>query len=249
MEFLTLADGIREHVADTKLSLGVRREPREVLLKGGGSALVCFSPGQCSFTCFHPLCSSRGILCASPSLCFCTGVRDVLTGDDPDPAAVAAAAAADLVVLSMYICDYVYIYIYMYMYVCIYECMHVYVYMYMYMYVYVCICICICMCPQGFQGYGFHISTNRFEIILAMSGFIRCVSLFLRIECPLTVYSLSSTVSFHNFKSQNFKLSVSNPKSKYVAYLSVLSQISNCQGLGHKNKHEILKTDRIHGVP
>ena len=28
------------------------------------------------------------------------------------------------------------------------------------------------------------------------------------------------TVSFHNFKSQNFKLSVSNPKSKYVAHLS-----------------------------
>ena len=45
------------------------------------------------------------------------------------------------------------------------------------------------------------------------------------------------TVSFHNFKSQNFKLSVSNPKSKYVAYLSVLSQISNCQSLGRKNKH------------
>ena len=45
------------------------------------------------------------------------------------------------------------------------------------------------------------------------------------------------TVSFHNFKSQNFKLSVSNPESKYVAYLSVLSQISNCQGLGRKNKH------------
>ena len=52
------------------------------------------------------------------------------------------------------------------------------------------------------------------------------------------------TVSFHNFKSQNFKLCVSNPKSKYVAYLSVLPQISNCQGLGRKNKHEILKTDR-----
>ena len=45
------------------------------------------------------------------------------------------------------------------------------------------------------------------------------------------------TVSFHNFKSQNFKLSVSNPKNIYVAYVSVLSQISNCQGLGRKNKH------------
>ena len=53
-----------------------------------------------------------------------------------------------------------------------------------------------------------------------------------------------TTVSFHNFKSQDFKLSVSNPKSKYVAYLSVLSPISNCQSLGRKNKHDFLKTDR-----
>ena len=51
-------------------------------------------------------------------------------------------------------------------------------------------------------------------------------------------------VGFHNFKSQNFKLSVSNPKSKHVAYVSVLSLISNCQGLGRQNKHEILITDR-----
>ena len=54
------------------------------------------------------------------------------------------------------------------------------------------------------------------------------------------------TVSFHNFKSRNFKLSVSNPKSKHVAYLSVLSQISNFQSLGRKSKHDILKTDRKH---
>ena len=53
------------------------------------------------------------------------------------------------------------------------------------------------------------------------------------------------TVSFHNFKSQNFKLSVSNPKNKYVADLSVLSRVSNCQSLGRKNKHEILKTDHM----
>ena len=51
--------------------------------------------------------------------------------------------------------------------------------------------------------------------------------------------------SFHNFKSRNFKLSVSNPKNKYAAYVSLLSRISNCQGLGRKNKFEILKTDRI----
>ena len=69
------------------------------------------------------------------------------------------------------------------------------------------------------------------------------------------MHSRCCTVGFHNFKSQIFKLSVSNPKSKYVAYLSVLSRISNCQGLGRKNKHDILKTDRtpreclvLHGV-
>ena len=59
-----------------------------------------------------------------------------------------------------------------------------------------------------------------------------------------TIIMFIATVSCHNFKSQNFKLSVSNPKSKYLAYLPVLSQISNCQSLGHKNKHDILKTDR-----
>ena len=52
------------------------------------------------------------------------------------------------------------------------------------------------------------------------------------------IYIYIYTVSCHNFKSQDFKLSVSNPKSKCVVYLSVLSQISNCQGLGRKNKHE-----------
>ena len=66
----------------------------------------------------------------------------------------------------------------------------------------------------------------------------------------LITITIIITVSFHNFKSQNFKLSVSNPKNKCVAYLSVLSQISNCQGLGRKNKHDILKTDRIfQGLP
>ena len=59
------------------------------------------------------------------------------------------------------------------------------------------------------------------------------------------LYHITITVSFHHFKSQNFKLSVSSPKNEYVANLSVLSQISNCQGLGRKNKHDISKTDRI----
>ena len=53
----------------------------------------------------------------------------------------------------------------------------------------------------------------------------------------MVIVRVVAKVGFHNFKSQNFKLSVSNPKNKYVAYVSVLSQISNCQGLGRKNKH------------
>ena len=68
----------------------------------------------------------------------------------------------------------------------------------------------------------------------------RCLPLYCGCVCQLR-----DTVSFHNFKSQNFKLSVSNPKNKYVAYLCVLSQIWNCQGLGRRNKHEVLTTDRI----
>ena len=58
------------------------------------------------------------------------------------------------------------------------------------------------------------------------------------------INNTNATVSCHNFKSQKIKLSVSNPKNKYVAYLSVLSRISNCQSLGRKNKFEILKTYR-----
>ena len=63
-----------------------------------------------------------------------------------------------------------------------------------------------------------------------------CSNMCLTNASPQSKYA-ETTVSFHNFKSQNLKLSVSNPKSKYVACLSVLSQISNCQGLGRKNKH------------
>ena len=66
------------------------------------------------------------------------------------------------------------------------------------------------------------------------------------------LYVFFHTTELHNnnygqlswFQIANFKWGVSNPKSKHAAYLSVLSRISNCQGLGRKNKFEILKTDR-----
>ena len=80
--------------------------------------------------------------------------------------------------------------------------------------------------------------SSKAAITSSMGGTI-CLKLLG--QCGL----ICRTVSFHNFKSQNFKLSVSNPKSKYAAHVSVLSQISNSQGLGRKNNFEILKTYRM----
>ena len=71
-----------------------------------------------------------------------------------------------------------------------------------------------------------------------------CMTITITVTITMTMTITMTTVSFHNLKSQSFKLSISNPKSKYVVYLSVLSQISNCQGLGRKKTNEILKTDR-----
>ena len=101
-----------------------------------------------------------------------------------------------------------------------YVCMYVcmYVYIYIYIYIYIHVYVCRCCCRRRLRPQP---RSSLFVVI---------------------------TVSFRNFKSQNFKLSVWNPKNKYVAYLSVRSQISNCQSLGRKNKHEILKTDRMHLV-
>ena len=82
-----------------------------------------------------------------------------------------------------------------------------------------------------------------------MSTYFQCTLFVILYDIIVVCSIIKYTVSFHNFKSQNFKLSVSNPKSIYVAYLSVLSRISNCQGLGRKNKHEILKTDRMDFCP
>ena len=78
----------------------------------------------------------------------------------------------------------------------------------------VCMCVWMCVCIQGSwpQGAG-------------PFSYCYCLSLFMFIYCWY-VCMYVCTVSFHNFKSQNDKLRVSNPKSKYVAYLSVLSRIS-----------------------
>ena len=93
-------------------------------------------------------------------------------------------------------------------------CMYVYVCVCICMYVYVCVCTCmyvyvrVCTCMYVY-------------VCLANSALLHYTLLRFRTDGVARAH----TVSFHNFKSQIFELSVSNPKSKYVAYLSVLSQI------------------------
>ena len=139
----------------------------------------------------------------------------------------ALAGAADRVYIHIHICLCIYIYIYIY----------IYVYIFMYIYIYICIYIYIYICMYVYIYIYIHIHAARRWRARRIAPRWRGSS--------VPPAAISRTVSFHNFKSQNSKLSVSNPKNKYVAYVSVLSRISNCQGLGRKNKHEILKTDRI----
>ena len=55
-------------------------------------------------------------------------------------------------------------------------------------------------------------------------------SIIIMIIIIITTMIITITVSFHNFKSHNFKSSVSNPKIRYVDYLSVLSQLFKLPG-------------------
>ena len=124
---------------------------------------------------------------------------------------------------------YIYISISLYLYISIsrYLSLSLSIYKYIYIYIYICIYV---YCMYKHVEYG----------VLWAPNYDNATSSKLTIGKHEDI----ATVSFHNFKSQNVKLSVSNPNNTYVAYVSVLPQISNCQGIGRKNKHEILKTDR-----
>ena len=122
--------------------------------------------------------------------------------------------------------------------------------------VYVCICVpraCVAMLLQFhgawtdtyFPEEAFFFTKHFFQVQVLPKRFqVLHASADPDVAGKLPLRARRATVSFHNFKSQNFKSSVSIPKNKYVAYVSVLSQISNCQGLGRKINFEILKTDR-----
>ena len=151
-------------------------------------------------------------------------------------------------------------------------CIYVYTYMYTYIHTYICIfvsCSSSSLCIV--QGVGFlRRSADAATNGRPLTPRSLCIYIYIYIHVYVYIYIYiyiyvyiiryrtvtdrtlpedGDTVSFHNFKSHNFKLSVSNPKSKYVAYVSVLSQNSNCQGLGRKNKDDILKPDRTWTSP
>ena len=91
------------------------------------------------------------------------------------------------------------------MYVCVYIFLYIHIYIYIHIHIYTMISIyCAIVLLGVIRGQeGPPLSRRQ----LRLRGVFR------------------STASFHNIKSQNFKFSVSNPKSEHVAYLSVLSQI------------------------
>ena len=144
---------------------------------------------------------------------------------------------------------YIYIYSICCCTICMYVCMYVWMYVCMYTYIYIYIYIgTVIVCPGG--NYEFLCPHEGIQS-MSLRWIIRlCIYIYIYTQVYTYVYGeppvwrYLSTPSFHNFKSQSFKLSVSNPRSKSVACLSVLSQISNCQGLGRKHKFEIMKTDR-----
>ena len=111
------------------------------------------------------------------------------------------------------------------------------------MIIYTYVCVCVCVYIYIYRDIYTYIAIGYRRIHVAWQAHHKVDQFEARSAANL-VWPAIATVSFHIFKSQNFKLSVSNPKTKYVAYLCILSQMSNCQCLGRKNKHGILKIDR-----
>ena len=93
---------------------------------------------------------------------------------------------------------------------------------------YVCISMCVCV---------YVVPVEKHRYLYTYTSLSLSVYIYIYIHIQRSIRYTNNTVSFHSFTSQDFKSSVSNPKNKYVAYLSVLSQISNCQSLGRKSKH------------
>ena len=126
--------------------------------------------------------------------------------------------------------------------------MYMCVYTYIYIYIYICLICRSCASSGSLAGSALPAALSPALLIDGTPRFARTcdtgISEKRNILLQIQVCSNLRYGQFSQFQVANFKLSVSNPKNKYVAYLSVLSRISDCQGPGRKSKHEILKTDR-----
>ena len=101
-------------------------------------------------------------------------------------------------------CIYMYVYIYIYMYIYLYLYLSLSLYIYIYIYIYI---------ERETERYIFVSRSARRPQA--------CPGVALGPSWVRSVFIISNR--------QNFKLSVSNPKNKYVAYLSVLSNFK-CPG-------------------
>ena len=117
----------------------------------------------------------------------------------------------------IYTCIYIYIYTYIYTYVSLSLSLCIYIYMYVCIYIYIYIHTCV-------RSYMLR-ARPRPGLLRARSG--------PRLRNLLVI----NTGSFHNFKSQNFKLSVSNPKNKYVAHF--IRTVSNLKLPGSRPQKQI----------
>ena len=125
---------------------------------------------------------------------------------------------------------------------------YIYIYIYIYIRMFIHLAALLPLPPLLSLGVEVNICNCPLQALSCCCLFIRALFLFIHPLGHVTARrshdgddafpaARRHTVSFHNFKSQNFKLSVSDPKSKYVVCFSVLSQISNCQSLGRKHEH------------
>ena len=134
----------------------------------------------------------------------------------------------------MYVCNciYIYIYIYTHIYIYIYIYTHTYIYIYIYTYFFaecggervawhspqVQLQGVTPVCAPNLFGLGSRSRGGHSMYVCMYVCMHACmyVCMYVCMHVCMQREVVTTTVGFHNFKSQIFKLSVSNPKQKYM---------------------------------
>ena len=143
----------------------------------------------------------------------------------------------------MYI--YIYIYVYIYIYIYIYTYVHMYMYIYVYIYIhiereiYTYISSSVVAAPvlRGRRPQPSERQHVCFLFDSASLPFTYKLWLLRRRRHSPRDFEVSDAERQHMYTHAPLKDNIC--MTTHVAYLSVLSQISNCQGLGRKDKHEV----------